>query len=420
MHQPNSFVNTYLGYIMWDYESDAELPWPKEQRYPTEAEKRASLDHNPEGAAPRGLWTNIEFEKVLSLNLQAHTQFADYHGHGWNFMAVYKRDRKGNLLDANDDIVLSDDPDKFKRPHLKDIHLEKGMHCADCHFSQDEHGNGQIYGEYGNNIEIECQDCHGTATAYEPARPDPPHPRGGTDLRLGSTPFGQRRFAWLPTGKLMQRSMVNPGMEWEVKQVKDTITAGHANYNERSHAAKAIQPHTAKLYLLRVSHVVDDVVLRLPPPAGTERRQPGAALRGHGHAQLRVVQPAGDPHRRVHARRELENQRFEARARALVERARHQLHQSAEAADLHSATADRRIGVQQSGVQSARTAHRAQPRDARVEAATSPPGTTTTPGWRSSSCRERTSSTSSASHVRRDGRGRIEALPSPSGTSRRP
>ena len=31
----------------------------------------------------------------------------------------------------------------------------------------------------------------------------------------------------------MQRSMVNPGMEWEVKQVKDTITASHANYNER-------------------------------------------------------------------------------------------------------------------------------------------------------------------------------------------
>jgi len=35
------------------------------------------------------------------------------------------------------------------------------MHCADCHFAQDEHGNGQLYGEYANSIEIECQDCHG-------------------------------------------------------------------------------------------------------------------------------------------------------------------------------------------------------------------------------------------------------------------
>ncbi len=23
MHQPNIFLNTYLGYTMWDYESDA-------------------------------------------------------------------------------------------------------------------------------------------------------------------------------------------------------------------------------------------------------------------------------------------------------------------------------------------------------------------------------------------------------------
>ena len=251
MHQPNSFVNTYLGYIMWDYESDAELLWPKEQRYPTEAEKRESLAHNPEGAATRGLWTNIDFlEKVSSLNPQAkHTQFADYHGHGWNFMAVYKRDRKGNLLDANDQVVAFDDPEKFRKAvHLKDIHLEKGMHCSDCHFSQDEHGNGQLYGEYGNNIEIECQDCHGTTTAYTNLRTSgPAAPSGGNDLRMGVTPFGKRRFAWLPTGKLVQRSMVNPGMEWEVKQVKDTITAGHASYNERSHAAKAIQPHNATL-----------------------------------------------------------------------------------------------------------------------------------------------------------------------------
>ncbi|HEX7831270.1 MAG TPA: hypothetical protein VF787_16555, partial [Thermoanaerobaculia bacterium] len=148
MHQPNSFVNTYLGYTMWDYESDAELLWPKEQRKPTEAEKRTSLAHNPEGAAPRGLWTSIDFlERVSSLNPQAkHTQFADYHGHGWNFMAVFKKDRKGNLLDADDHVVSFDDPEKFRKAvHLRDIHLERGMHCVDCHFSQDEHGNGQLY-----------------------------------------------------------------------------------------------------------------------------------------------------------------------------------------------------------------------------------------------------------------------------------
>ena len=250
MHQPNSFVNTYLGYIMWDYETDAELLWPKQQRYPTEAEKRASLEHNPEGAAVRWLWTDIDFlERVTSLNPKAkHTQFADYHGHGWTFMAVFKRDRKGNLLDANDTKVAFDDPEKFKKAvHLKDIHLERGMHCADCHFSQDEHGNGQIYGEYGNNIEIECHDCHGTTSAYTNLRTSgPAAPRGGNDLRLGTTPFGQRRFVWIQN-KLWQRSMVNPGMQWEVVQVKDTVTRGHANFNAKSHYAKSVQSHNATL-----------------------------------------------------------------------------------------------------------------------------------------------------------------------------
>jgi hypothetical protein len=35
MHQPNIFLNTYLGYTMWDYEADADLMWPgPENRLP--------------------------------------------------------------------------------------------------------------------------------------------------------------------------------------------------------------------------------------------------------------------------------------------------------------------------------------------------------------------------------------------------
>ncbi len=244
MHQPNSFVNTYLGYTMWDYETDGRLLWPEKQRYPTEQEKRASLEHNPEGAAVRGLWTDSNFlENVSSLNAKAsNTQFADYHGHGWNFMAVYKRDRKGNLLDAAGNKVPFDDPQKFKRAvHLQDIHLEKGMHCADCHFSQDEHGDGQLYGEYGNNIEIECQDCHGNTDRYTNLHTSGPSaPEGGTDLTMGTTPFGRRRFAWID-GRLYQRSMLTPDLQWEVVQVKDSVTPGNPHYNEKSAYAKTIQ-----------------------------------------------------------------------------------------------------------------------------------------------------------------------------------
>src|SRR3546814_6443323 len=53
------------------------------------------------------------------------TQFADYHGHGWNFRGVFKRDRNGNLLDAGGNmatygtdkahIVDPKDPEKWRK-----------------------------------------------------------------------------------------------------------------------------------------------------------------------------------------------------------------------------------------------------------------------------------------------------------------
>jgi len=244
MHQPNSFVNTYLGYMMWDYETDGELLWPARQKDPTPAERRESLEHNPEGAAARGLWTDPEFlAKVSELNPKAqHTRFADYHGHGWVFRAVYKRDRKGNLLDAAGRVVPFDDPERFdKAVHLQDIHLEKGMHCVDCHFSRDAHGDGTAKGEYASAIEIECQDCHGSVGAYTSLRTSgPAAPPEGTPLSLGTTPFGKRRFAWRG-GALFQRSMVDPELEWRVTQVKDTVDPASPEYNEKAARAKTLR-----------------------------------------------------------------------------------------------------------------------------------------------------------------------------------
>jgi hypothetical protein len=95
MHQGNLFVNPYLGYIWWDQESDAEHMYPKQQKYPTDEEMAQSLRRNPEAAAARGLWGNVDFlEKSAELNPKLKdTQFADYHGHGWMFRAVFKKDR---------------------------------------------------------------------------------------------------------------------------------------------------------------------------------------------------------------------------------------------------------------------------------------------------------------------------------------
>ena len=247
MHQPNMFMNTYLGYTMWDYESDAPAMWPKEQRYPSHAEIRDTNDRNPEAAAARGLWADRDFlENVSDLNPTLNdTQFADYHGHGWNFRAIFKRDREGNLLDAENQIVSDEDPKKFdKAVHLSSIHVDVGMHCVDCHYSQDSHGDGHLYGEVANAVEIDCIDCHGTADEYPTLRTrGPAAPPGGTDLSLLRNPDGKKRFEWRD-GKLYQRSLVTPGLEWQLSLVKDTVNQQSDDYNAKAARAKLVSNDT--------------------------------------------------------------------------------------------------------------------------------------------------------------------------------
>ncbi len=247
MHQPNIFVNSYYGYTMWDYESDAPAMWPKEQRYPDAETIRKVNQRNPEGAAPRGLWSDKEFlENVSDLNDKLNdTQFADYHGHGWNFRAIFKKDRKGNLLDADGKVVSRDDPKKFEKAvHMSSVHADVGMQCVDCHFSQDVHGNGHMMAEVAEAIEIECSDCHGTAKSYPKlVTSGPAAPPGGNDLRVARTPDGRKRFEWVGK-KLYQRSNVDPNLEWELSLVKDSVTPGHSQYNAKAARAKTMSRDT--------------------------------------------------------------------------------------------------------------------------------------------------------------------------------
>lgn len=248
MHQPNMFVNSFLGYTMWDYESDAPAMWPEEQQYPSDAEIREANDRNPEAAAARGNWSDTDFlEKVSELNPELNdTQFADYHGHGWNFRAVFKRDRDGNLLDADDAIVEDDDPEKFdKAVHMSSVHLDAGMHCTDCHFSQDNHGNGHLYGEVALAVEIDCKDCHGTAQEFPNLFTSGPAAlEGGTDLLAASrTPDGRLRFEWVD-GELIQRSALDPELEWVVSLVRNSVDQEHADYNEKAARAKLMSRDT--------------------------------------------------------------------------------------------------------------------------------------------------------------------------------
>ena len=270
MHQPNIFLNSYLGYTMWDYESDAPLMWPEKQKYPTAAEVHKILERNPEAAAVRGKWGDLDFLRNVydDVNPKAKdTQFADYHGHGWNFRAIYRRDREGNLLDANGRIVSPDDAEKFRKTgspefvqpgeqkgkavHMMDIHAEKGLQCADCHFAQDSHGNGLIYGEVANAVEIGCKDCHGTADAFPTLLTSGPAARpGGTNLALLRNSDGQRRFEWSTDERgervLIQRSIVDPKLEWKVSLVRESVDRGSAHFNPKAARAKLMSKSGAE------------------------------------------------------------------------------------------------------------------------------------------------------------------------------
>ncbi|MGQ0626831.1 MAG: hypothetical protein ACT4PL_01875 [Phycisphaerales bacterium] len=250
MHPGTSFANTYLGYMWWDNESDGELMYPNRTRTPTPEQEWLSLRRNPEGASLKGLWGNLYPEATSHAGEQAgpdflersgtprkgdgstindrtkHNQFADFHGHGWMFRAIYKKDKRGNMLDRAGTVIDANDPKKFdKGVHLMDVHLEKGMQCVDCHFVQDMHGDGRLYGETRNAVEITCIDCHGTLTEYANLKSSGPAAMpGGRNLKKGL------RFEWSEREKdgktykvLLQRSAMNSDVVWEIPQTLDTV-----------------------------------------------------------------------------------------------------------------------------------------------------------------------------------------------------
>lgn len=73
------------------------------------------------------------------------------------------------------DYTVSDD--RFVLRLVPDIHHEKGMGCIDCHTGQDTMGDGTIHAHMEDQIEIRCEDCHGSySTPPRTAEVDPNDP----------------------------------------------------------------------------------------------------------------------------------------------------------------------------------------------------------------------------------------------------
>jgi hypothetical protein len=243
MHPGTNMEATYYGYTWWDNETDGSVMYPPKEKKLSAAEVDRIQNANPEGSALKGLWSDPRFlANVANLNPSLkQTQFADFHSHGWVFRAVYKRDPKGNLLNKDTGQPIPfDAPDKFQSAtHLKDIHLEKGMHCIDCHFEQDVHGDGRLYNEPRASVAIDCADCHGTALNRPKLQTTGFASRTGSmNLAALRTPWGRRRFE-IRGDKLIQRSMVFENKEWEIAQ-----TSGADVKSEESR--QAVYAHTVQ------------------------------------------------------------------------------------------------------------------------------------------------------------------------------
>ena len=200
MHPGTNMVATYQGLTWWDNETDGDKMYPPSRSQRSDA--RAGGDREaaiPKAARVRGLWSRSgvpaadrrspEFNSAAEADavrrlprprlavprgVQARSQGqsarrAGQPRHGSDGRALTEavnytdlRGRPSKRPSAADGHASELETRAGKPVHLKDIHLERGMQCVDCHFKQDSHGNGKLYGEPRNAIEIACVDCHGT------------------------------------------------------------------------------------------------------------------------------------------------------------------------------------------------------------------------------------------------------------------
>jgi hypothetical protein len=108
-----------------------------------------------------------------------------------------------------------------------DVHYRSGMLCIDCHTARDLHGDGNIYGKMEDAVEVECEDCHGTAEFYSTLRTSRGNPLPALMEKEGGIAMVLRA----------------DGRERPVPQTNDIITNG----TSAAAAAMGIPGHMKKL-----------------------------------------------------------------------------------------------------------------------------------------------------------------------------
>ena len=111
--------------------------------------------YEPGHARTHSITNKIPDDRCRSCHNRSARVGLNYHGqmeseqYGTPFVKGYMNDQ-----------TLSDE--RFVTKLLPDIHHEKKMACIDCHTGQDTMGDGHVHGRMKDQIEIRCEDCHGS------------------------------------------------------------------------------------------------------------------------------------------------------------------------------------------------------------------------------------------------------------------
>ena len=91
IHPGTTVMNSFLGYMWWDQESDAEFMYPKEERELSSEQFIQAQMNDPNEITARNNLSDPAFLKSLTeLNPRLRkSHLADFHGHGWAFKAVF-------------------------------------------------------------------------------------------------------------------------------------------------------------------------------------------------------------------------------------------------------------------------------------------------------------------------------------------
>ena len=258
--------------MWWDEETDGELMYPDEAEEPDgrgvhPAPRCATRTRRPPAATVVRPGVPRQRHRAEPAQLK-HTQFADFHGHGWVFRAVFKKDRKGNLLDHRGR------GRRGRRPPTADGRDRDAGAAAGAaprpatanasrppppnrdgvpvHLHGHPPGEGHAlrrlplrrrtctatpscYGEVRAAIEIQCIDCHGTVTQARDAadhrpggvhveQPGRPGPRPDAPCGRRSASAGSSSAA---ATSIFQNSMVEKDLTLGGRRRStDTITPG--------------------------------------------------------------------------------------------------------------------------------------------------------------------------------------------------